>query len=164
MTGSNSKSPRHSFGRAKVTEGRPVGEALREKGVGGEKPKAGHWTQHFKGRLGPRRSGMNSTEKGYADHLDELKAAGEIVWWRFEPFTLRVTAAAEEGGKQAIRMTPDFAVMMADGTLVCDEVKGYAGETGMLRLKAAAEAFPFVFRLVTKRRKKDGGGYQVERL
>jgi hypothetical protein len=153
--------PSRPFGTARITASSPtVGESIGE----AAKPRAGHWTKNFRGTVKARRSGMNATERSYADHLDGLRAAGEILWWRFEPWTLRVTENAAEGDKRAVRLTPDFGVMLPDGTLQCHEVKGYAGETGMLRLKAAAEVFPFEFCLVTKRRKRDGGGFSVERL
>ena len=43
------------------------------------------------------------------------------------------------------------------------EVKGQARSTGIVKVKVAAQAYPWItFRLVTKRRKKDGGGWAEE--
>ena len=43
------------------------------------------------------------------------------------------------------------------------EVKGQARSTGIVKVKVAAQAYPWItFRLVTKRRKKDGGGWSEE--
>lgn len=45
------------------------------------------------------------------------------------------------------------------------EVKGRARSTGIAKLKMAASLYPWiVFFLVTKRRKKDGGGWTEERV
>jgi len=43
------------------------------------------------------------------------------------------------------------------------EVKGQARQAGIIKVKIAAQAYPWItFRLVTKRRKKDGGGWAEE--
>lgn len=45
------------------------------------------------------------------------------------------------------------------------EVKGVARSTGIVKIKVAASLYPWIsFRLVTKRRKKDGGGWAEEEV
>lgn len=45
------------------------------------------------------------------------------------------------------------------------EVKGMARATGIVKLKVAAKEFPWIkFHLVTKQKKKDGGGWNVQEI
>lgn len=105
--------------------------------------------------LGRMKSGqMNSTEAAYAQTLEAAKIAQEIVWYTFEGVTLKLA--------DGCRYTPDFAVLRADGQLECHEVKGYWTDDARVKIKVAAEKFPFVFKAVYKRPKKDGGGWRVE--
>lgn len=108
-----------------------------------------------------KRGGMNRTETEFAAVLEEWRIAGVIVWWRYEPFTLRVTDGFD-GNHASVRYTTDFAVMLPDGEIELYEVKGFADEKDILRMKAAADVFPFTFRLVKKLAKKDGGGWSIE--
>jgi hypothetical protein len=89
-------------------------------------------------------SGMNQLESAYAMHL---AADRDIAWFAYEGVTLKLA--------HDTRYTPDFAVMLRDGTLEMRECKGpHAFEDSLVKLKCAAAVFPFVFRLVT--RTKDG--------
>lgn len=93
---------------------------------------------------------MNKSETAYSNHLHVLFNAGEIVFFRHEPMSLRVTDN-QPGGANAIRYTPDFQVMDADGVTYMDDVKGTGplDPASLVRIKAAAEAFPmWHFRLV----------------
>jgi hypothetical protein len=102
--------------------------------------------------LGRLKAGqMNRTEAAYASHLDLLKTAGEILWYRFEGIKLRLA--------DNTFLTVDFAVMMADGTLEMHECKGYMEEDANVKLKVAAASYPFRFILVRKKAEKDGGGW-----
>src|SRR5262245_55795357 len=67
------------------------------------------------GRLKPGK--MNKSERAYSEHLDALKYAGRILWYRFEGIKLRLA--------DNTFYTPDFAVMTADGQIECHEVKGF---------------------------------------
>jgi hypothetical protein len=101
-------------------------------------------------------AGMNKTEAAYAKDLELRRLAREIVLWRFEPFKLRLA------GKTFY--TPDFEVMLPNGQIEFHEVKGgFWRDDARVKIKVAAETFPeFRFLAVTKRRKQDGGGWQVE--
>lgn len=102
---------------------------------------------------------MNKLEADYAAHLDQLKAAGEIFHWDFE----KVTLVIADGAKR-VRYTPDFMVFRApDAQIEFHETKGFFEEDAKVKLKVAASAYPrFVFKLVRKIAKKDGGGWSVD--
>ena len=104
------------------------------------------------------RGEMNRTEREWSELLtaDENVAA----WW-FEPLTLRLSHPPEG---QPAKVTPDFLVLMTDGTTIFDDVKGTGldDNAAAVRMKAAAELYPlWKFRIVKKQRKKDGGGFKV---
>lgn len=113
------------------------------------------WKGRFaKGRL--PEGEKNKTEQAYADHLERLKATGDILWYEFEGMTFRL-------GKRCT-YTPDFNVMLPDGTLEMHEVKGSLKifqDDAKVKHKVAAEKFPFRFVVVTPRPKKDGGGWDA---
>jgi hypothetical protein len=88
---------------------------------------------------------MNGTERAYAQLLDVRQKAGEIAWWRFEGITLKLA--------DDTRYTPDFAVMLADGTMEMHETKGFMREDAHVKIKVAAAQFPFKFRLLKMDRK-----------
>lgn len=105
--------------------------------------------------LGRLKAGaMNKTEAAYGQHLELLKRAGEVLWYRFEGIKLRLA--------DLTFYTPDYAVMMADGQMQIHEVKGYWEDDAKVKIKVAAEMYPFKFLAVKVRSKKDGGGYAVE--
>ena len=86
---------------------------------------------------------MNRIEQKYARHLECLKHEGKILCWAYESIKLRLA--------NATFYTPDFYVMNADGQLCIKEVKGTKGasyfclETSKVKLKVAAEKYPFQF-------------------
>ena len=92
----------------------------------------------------------NKTEESYEQYLELLKRSGSIVWYEFEAIKLRLA--------KKTFYTPDFLVMRADGILECHEVKGHWEDDARVKVKVAAEKFPFVFRAV----KKIKGGWQEE--
>ena len=95
---------------------------------------------------------MNGLERAWAEELAKRKAVGEILWFRYEGIALRLADGA--------RYTPDFALMFADGTLELHEVKAFWAEAARLRIKVAAELFPFRFLAV--RRGPKNAGWQLE--
>lgn len=110
-----------------------------------------------KGRL--PKGEMNATETRYATHLAELKLAGDVLWWRFEPVKLLLAPLTT--------LTPDFMVMLADGSLEMHDVKGAKAiyeDDAKVKMKVAAKDYPFVFRVVFPKAKKDGGGWLVEEV
>ena len=88
--------------------------------------------------LGRMKAGqMNKTEQRYADHLFARLAAKEIAWFKFEPMTLKLA--------EKTTYTPDFMVMQNDGRLEIHEVKGFWLDDARVKIKMAAELFPFQF-------------------
>lgn len=104
------------------------------------------------GRLKP--GAMNNTEKAYAAHLDLLHKAGEVLWFRFEGLKLRLA--------DNTFYTPDFAVMAADGVMELHEVKGFWADDARVKIKVAAEQYPFRFFAFKAEAKKRGGGWVKE--
>ena len=56
----------------------------------------------------------NKTESAYESHLNLRKITGEIVWFQFEGLTFKLA--------NDTRYTPDFALLLTDGTLECHEI------------------------------------------
>jgi hypothetical protein len=105
---------------------------------------------------GIRKAGeMNGIETRYSLYLEELRISGKILYWRYEAINLRVCKDAW--------YRPDFLVMTADGTLEVHEIKGAKAvfeQAAKLRVKMAADQFPFRFVVVFPKPKKDGGGWE----
>jgi hypothetical protein len=97
---------------------------------------------------------MNKTEQAMADHLRLLVIAGEVAEWWFEGITLRLA--------KLTRYTPDFLVLLTDGTLECWEVKGHWEDDARVKIKVAAEMFPMRFKAFSPKPKRDGGGWKIE--
>lgn len=115
--------------------------------------KPGVWSFSKKARGCFKRGEMNKTEAAYAQYLELLRQAGEILWFAFEHVRLKIGEGAY--------FAPDFFVMRADFTLEAHEVKGFMRPDSLVRLKCAAGLFPFVFKLVRQIPKRDGGGWDV---
>lgn len=97
---------------------------------------------------------MNGAESDYAALLELRKrSGGDIEWYAFEAITLKLA--------EGLRYTPDFLVMRADGTLEIHEVKGFWEDDALVKIKVAAEKFPFRFIAQQKVPKKDGGGWKA---
>lgn len=107
--------------------------------------------------LGRLKTGaMNKTEAAYAQALQTRKHAGEIAWYRFEGIKFRLA--------DNTFYTPDFAVMLADGAMECHEVKGFMQEDANVKIKVAADMYPFRFIVVRVKPKKAGGGWQIQEV
>lgn len=105
--------------------------------------------------LGRLKTGqMNKTESEYCQLLELRKRAGEIVWYRFEGIKLRLA--------DNTFYTPDFAVMLSTGEMEMHEVKGFWTDDARVKIKVAAEQYPFRFIAVKPKAKKAGGGWEVE--
>jgi hypothetical protein len=105
--------------------------------------------------LGRLKSGvLNRTEQAYSDHLDALKARGEIEWFTFEGMTFKLA----EGS----RYTPDFTVLFPDGSMQIHEVKGRWLDDAKTKIKVASDKFPFQFKAIYAVPKRDGGGWREE--
>lgn len=97
---------------------------------------------------------MNNTEARYAAELEIRKRGGEVLWYDFDAIKLRLA--------DNTFYTPDFLVMLADGTLEVHEVKGHWEDDARVKVKVAADKFPLRFVAVTERAKKLGGGWERE--
>lgn len=108
--------------------------------------------------LGRLKTGeRNKTEAAYEQHLKLLKHAGEVLWFRFEGVKLRLA--------DNTFLTPDFAVMLANGQMEMHDTKGAPAvftDDARVKMKVAADTYPFVFRVIYPRKKADGGGWHVE--
>jgi len=104
------------------------------------------------GRLKP--GAMNKTEAAYAGHLELERRAGRVQWFKFEGVKLRLA--------DNTFYTPDFLVLAADGVLECHEIKGWWADDARCKIKVAADLFPFRFRALQARAKRQGGGWAEE--
>lgn len=103
--------------------------------------------------LGRLKSGqMNKTEAAYADYLEGLKRCGAILWYRFEGIKLRLA--------DKTFYSPDFAVLNRDLQMEIHEVKGFMVDDANVKIKVAAEMYPFVFKVIRRVRKE----WQVEEI
>ena len=99
-----------------------------------------------------RSRAMNGTEAAYARVIESDPG---VLWFGFEAITLKLGPR--------LRYTPDFAIVQKGGQLGFVEVKGFWRDDARAKIKAAAAAFPFwQFFAVTKRSKKQGGGFASE--
>ncbi len=105
--------------------------------------------------LGRLKTGQaNKTEAAYGEHLEARRRQSDVVWYRFEGLKLRLA--------DNTFYTPDYAVMRADGAIECHEVKGFWTDDARVKVKVAAEMYPFRFVAVRAKPKKDGGGWAEE--
>lgn len=104
------------------------------------------------GRL--KKGKKNKTEDAYGQHLELRKRAGEIAWYSFEGIKFRLADNTS--------YTPDYAVMLSDGTMEIHEVKGFWTDDARVKIKVAADLYPFQFIAVKAKPKKEGGGWSIE--
>lgn len=120
-------------------------------------PKRSRFSILSKG-LRRKRGEMNAVEAQYAAILN---ADPNVASWWFEPMSL-ILSHPEAG--QPARYSPDFLVLMTDGTTYIDDVKaskGFDDKAAIVRIKTAAEIYPlWIFRTVYRLPKKAGGGWE----
>lgn len=105
--------------------------------------------------LGRLKTGeRNKTEQAYEDYLGARQRVGDVLWFKFEGVKLRLA--------DNTFYTPDFAVMLASGQMEMHEVKGFWADDARVKIKVAAELYPFRFLAARPKPKKDGGGWQIE--
>lgn len=104
--------------------------------------------------LGRLKSGeMNKTEVAYERYLSILKMEGKVLWYAFEPITIRLAR------KTTYKI--DFLVQFSDGSLEAHEVKGFWTDDARVKIKIAAEKLP-IFQFVSVRLVK--GAWEYERF
>lgn len=107
--------------------------------------------------LGRLKTGeRNKTEAAYEAVLLSRQIAGEVLWYKFEGIKLRLA--------DNTFYTPDFAVMLENGQLEMHEVKGYMMDDAAVKIKVAADLYPFRFVIVRVNPKKDGGGWKIQEV
>ena len=104
------------------------------------------------GRL--KQGQMNKTESAYAAHLELLKCAGEVLWYKFEGIKFRLA--------DNTFYTPDFAVLMKNGEMEIHETKGFWTDDGRVKIKIASDMYPFRFLAIKAKPKSQGGGWSIE--
>lgn len=138
----------------------PIGAsdtAMRSQSKSGERPGSGSKNSVSKPHyaLGRLKTGeRNKSEAAYESTLQARQIAGEVLWYRFEGVKLRLA--------DNTFYTPDFAVMLASGQIELHEVKGFWADDARVKIKVAADQYPFRFIAVTAQPKRDGGGWKVE--
>jgi hypothetical protein len=107
---------------------------------------------HAKARRKPGE--MNPNEAAYNRYLTDLQAAGQIQWFKFEGYKFKLA--------DNTTYTPDFAVMLNDGTLEFHDTKGrttkkraggkvetyWCMEDAKIKMKVVADIYPHPFRAV----------------
>ncbi|MCI3970818.1 MULTISPECIES: hypothetical protein [Burkholderia] len=88
---------------------------------------------------------MNKTEAAYAELLTARVHVGEILEFKFESLKLRLA--------DRTWYTPDFAIVLPDGTREIHEVKGHWTDDARVKIKVAAELYPY-YRFSAVRRVK----------
>lgn len=109
-----------------------------------------------KGRL--RKGALNKTENSYKTYLESERQAGRIAFYWFESIKLKIA-------DNSCWYTPDFMVLLPDGTLELHEVKGSPKvflDDAKIKTKSAATQYPFRMIVVYPRRIRDGGGWDRE--
>ncbi len=104
----------------------------------------------------PKAPRMNKLESEWENILAARKQAGDVLWYRFEGVKLRLA--------NNTFYTPDFVVINKHQLeLEIHETKGFWRDDARVKIKVAAEMFPFFqFYAIKKKRKKDGGGWDIE--
>jgi hypothetical protein len=89
---------------------------------------------------------MNKTEQAYADRLEILRRAGEVLSFRFEAIKLRLA--------KNTFYTPDFLVV-TPSQIEFHEVKGFWQDDARVKIKVAADQYP-EFAFIAVQKSKDG--------
>jgi len=83
-----------------------------------------------------------------------MRIAGEVIWYKFEGMKLRLA--------DNTFYTPDFCVMLANGQMEMHECKGFWQDDARVKIKVAADLYPFRFVAAKPKAKKNGGGWELE--
>ena len=105
----------------------------------------------MKARAVHKKGRMNRLEAAYAQHLQTQVLTGAIESYFFESVKLTLADSL------ACSYTPDFMVIRADGVVEFHEVKGHWEDDARVKIKVAADKYPFVFYGVTREKNKVGG-------
>ncbi len=92
---------------------------------------------------------MNKLEQSYSLFLESNP---KVAWWKWEALKLRLA--------DKTFYEPDFLVQLVTGELEVHEVKGHWEDDARVKIKVAAETFPFAFVAITKK----GGEWEFEQI
>lgn len=107
-------------------------------------------TTSRKAPLPPPDKYRSDLERQYAARLELLRKAGEILYWAYEPFALPLASDC--------KYTPDFLVIMADGSVQIHECKGWWRDDAKVKFKVARDRYScWRWFVVTK----DGHGFKL---
>jgi hypothetical protein len=102
---------------------------------------------------------MNKAEARYEyEVLKPAQQAGEVLWYRFEAIKLRLAPNTF--------LTVDFAVLPRSGVLELHDVKGGRRiyfEDAKVKMKVAADAYPFVFKVAFPPARK-GAAWEIDEV
>lgn len=129
--------------------------AIRSANVG--EPREGVGALIARGQV-PKPQYRSALEADYAERLELQRAAGEILAWWYEPFTLNF--AGKAGTNKAVRYTIDFLVLPANREIEIHETKGRFRRGERERLKLAAASLPFIVKAITR----EDGAWKEERF
>ena len=100
----------------------------------------------YKARPRPIPGKMNKLETEYSKHLKMLQMAGEVISFQFESIKFKLA--------KATFYNPDFIVVTNDQIEV-HEVKGFWEDDARVKIKVAAEMFPYIqFKAIQKKKGK----------
>lgn len=99
---------------------------------------------------------MTKLEAKYAQHLESLRIAGKVEWFKFSAIGLSLA--------QRTWYRPDFLVMLPDGELQIHETKGFMEDDANVKIKVVAAMFPFRVLLVRAKSKADGAGWDIREI
>lgn len=98
--------------------------------------------KRVRGRAVRRTPGaMNGWERRYSLLLEQRLKAGKIQAWSFDRLKLRLAAKTF--------YDTDFMVVAENGDIEIHEVKGHWEDDARVKIKVAAEMFPFRFLAIT---------------
>lgn len=100
----------------------------------------------------PPTEGRNKLERDFGLFLLSQQQAGEILWYKYEPIRLKLGDGAW--------YKPDFGVLNADYSFTFYETKGHWREAARVRIKVAADLYPF-FEFVAVRREKKMWTFEI---
>jgi hypothetical protein len=108
------------------------------------RPSGGGRKRHQRGT----KKGPNKTEQAYAEYLAMLVALRQIRGYEYEPEVLDLG--------ERCTYKPDYKVELLDGSFEQVDVKGFAEEDAIIKIKWAAKQYPHYLFVIVK---KKGSGW-----
>jgi hypothetical protein len=123
-----------------------------------------HWSTYAKGA--PKQRGvMNKTETAFLNEfILPLVAAEVVTWWEYELCSYALTVGKPKlDDKRRVHFLPDFH-LLHHGYMHIYEVKGSGiiPEASLMRVKLLADKLPYHIFIATRRRQRDGGGWDIQ--